>query len=488
MPIELRPYQLEAVNKFEPVPNAGCFDDMGLGKTVIGVALDRVRRDANSGKTLVVAPAGTKIQDWERHFHLMEPDLKVVTLDPKARYKSWKLFIDSNADVFIVHWQALDLMQTELTSFAWLHVIADEVHKIKNRDTKMAKALKKIPTYYKIGLSGTPSTGKPDDLWSILNWLYPNTWRSFHAYRNSYCEMERPWVKDPKTGKPVQANFKVCVGPMNEVELQNRISMYTIRRLATKELTGVEDKNPVEYFIDMYPIQKQAYDQMTEDMVAWVHTKMAETGAKDEDDLHPMIANAVVARLIRQQQFACAYATIDPTTNEVRLSEPSSKLDAAWDIMQERLDNKQPVVIFSFFKQMIDLYKIRLAKAGLHYAEITGDIPQSQRFAQKEAFQNGEVDIFLGTIAAGGEGIDLFRSRTVMFLSRDWNPALNQQAEGRLHRIGQTGIVDVIDFYVNGTVEFYKKDRVHMKWGWVKTLLGDADASQWGPPTNAPLG
>jgi len=247
--------------------------------------------------------------------------------------------------------------------------------------------------------------------------------------------------------------------------------MYTIRRLKSEVLPHLK-KNPMEYWCQMSELQVAAYKQMTEEMVAWVHTKMEEEGATDEDELSPIIANAVISRLVRQQQFACAYCIIDKD-DKVHMSEPSPKCDVAWDLMQERLDEGQPVVIYSAFKQLLTLFEERLKKSKIDYVKVTGDVKQTDRVTAVESFQRGDVDVFLGTIGAGGEGIDLFKSSCIIFLSRDWSPAKNNQAEDRLDRMGQLNVVDVIDIYVEGTIETDKKDRVAMKWSWIKQLLGD---------------
>jgi SNF2 family DNA or RNA helicase len=468
MPIELRPYQLEAVQKFgrPDIPNVGCFDQMGTGKTVIGVALDAVRRqDFPGGKTLVVCPGGAVTYTWYKHFGWMQPSLKVVMLDPKARGRSWMEFKTSNADVLVIHWEAVQIMLEDyLSEIPWLHIIADEVHYIKNKDAKRSKALKKVPAQFKTGLSGTPSTGRPDDLWSILNWLYPGTWRSYWKFRKQYVSSELMEYGD-------DVKFMKMLGPKNEDELQRLISMYTIRRLKKEVLPHLQ-KNPIVFWTQMSEIQKAGYAQMTEDMVAWVHTLMDEQGAVDEDELSPIVANAVIARLTRQQQFASAYCVVD-TEGKVHMSEPSPKCDVAWEQMTARLDQGEPVVIYSAFKQLLTLYEKRLQAAGIAYVKITGDVSRADRITAVESFQRGDVDVFLGTIKAGGEGIDLFRSHCIIFLSRDWSPALNEQTEDRLDRSGQTEIVDVIDIFVEDTVEVTKKETVAMKWAWIRQLLGD---------------
>lgn len=468
MQIELRDYQLVAVNKAEGVGSFGCFDEMGTGKTVIGTAIDAVRRiqylPALTGKTLIICPLGSVMDSWVRHFRWMQPDLKVIKLDNKARGVSWREFVATDADVLVVHWDAVQLMmkpgQDFLKDVTWMHIIADEVHKVKNRNAKVTKALKKIPCIYKTGLTGTPVDDKPQDLWSILNWLYPQEWRSFWKFIEAYTEKpdeDDTWPKRP---------YRQIGAPCNLVDLHRRIEPYTIRRKTQEAMPWLKDKNYIQYWIEMHPKQLEAYHQMKEDMVAWVHDEEA------KGDMTPIVANAAIARLTRLQQFACAYARVDEE-GKVQLMEPSSKLDRVCDLMMERLEQGEPVVIYSAFRQLIELLAARLDNMGIRYVTYTGKTPKPDRDANVQAFQSGQVNVFLGTIKAGGEGIDLFRSKCLIMLAREWNPSKNLQVEGRLWRSGQEGIVDVIDVYVENTVEVDKKETIELKWDWIRKMIGD---------------
>lgn len=464
--VTLHDFQRVSVEKFATVDHVGNFDDMGLGKTVQAVTLDWVHRQAlppnyPKSKTLVVTINGPVVKSWKRHFNWIQPDLKVVMLDPKARGRSWMEFVKSDADVLVMHWEAVQLMQREfLSDIIWFHVIADECHKIKNRKTKAAESLKKIKANHKTGLSGTPSTGRPDDLWSILNWLYPQDYRSYWKFVEKYCNVE---IMYPQ-------GYRKVTGPKNERELQRLIEPFTCRRLADDHL----DLPPIQeqtYWVEMTPQQKQAYDQMKEDMVAWVETEKRRALS---DNIEPIIAQNVVAKLVRLQQFASAYATITPD-GHVKLADPSSKLDLAEDLIHEAIEAGHKVTVFSHFKQMIDLLEARLDKSRQALTvKITGDVKEKDRNIAQELFQYGNANVFLGTIGAGGEGIDLFASNTLIFLNRDWNPAKNRQAIGRIKRDGQkASFIHVIDIMVENTVEIEKMKTVEMKWSWVEQLLGD---------------
>ena len=460
----LFPHQEEAVRKLMMQPNVGFFDDMGVGKTVEGVALDLVRRKQKwpTKKTLVVTLSGPVVNSWERHYHEWAPKLSVVTLDPKNREKSWKAFIQQDADVFIMHWDAVRLMP-QLQDINWLHIIADEVHKIMHRDSAMSKNLKKIKAPYKTGLSGTPTSGAPHLLWSILNWLYPKEFRSYWKFFEAYVASVDVIV-DPNGGR----SFKKIVGPKNEVELQGIMAPFTVRRKLRDVRKDMPDMlPPEEIFVEMGPEQKKAYKQMKDDMVAWVANNRT-----DSDELDPVVAQAAIARLMRLLQFASAYARIDDE-GFIKLSEPSTKLDAVMQKIDAALSEGTKLVIFSDFRQLIELLNARLDKADIPYVTIHGKIKSTDRDLAVQEFQNGETLIFTGTLGAGGTGIDLFASSRLIFLNRNWSPLQNQQAIGRVDRIGQTEAVQITDIITSDTIETEKLQTVALKWTWIQKVLGD---------------
>jgi SNF2 family DNA or RNA helicase len=199
-------------------------------------------------------------------------------------------------------------------------------------------------------------------------------------------------------------------------------------------------------------------------MLAWV--------GQHEDS--PLIANVVVSQMMRLQQFACAYAEF--RDGELFLAEPSSKLDAVMDILSR---SDKPIVIFTQFKKLIYLLEKRLQKAGIEYVRYTGD-DRKTREDDKERFIRGEARVFMGTITAGGVGLDGLQQAadTMIFTDRLWNPALNQQAEDRLWRDGQKNAVQIIDIMAYNTVDLGRKQRIDQVWGWIRRLLGDTRALQ----------
>lgn len=486
------------------------------GKTVTAIALDKLRRESfdHPAKTLIICPLAV-IDSWVEHFRIWSPQLNVMWINNKNR----KPFMEAmdmtfhNAlgvgfDVFIMHYAAVRL-EPEIARYPWFHVICDEVHALQDRKSIQTKAVKKIPAFYKTGLSGTPVFNKPDDLWSILNWLYPKYWTSYWSYFKRYIK----WVD--------YDGYRSIIGIENEEELQNIIGGFYSRVKKEDVVKDLPDKYFSTVVAKMHPKQEKAYQQMKKDMIAWV--------GEHEND--PVNAPVVLAQLTRLQQFASAYAEVVRTTKKrkncqecgqehinncevclplyrefelsfydleedspefpvfetpceafkvvkcsghpyefVQLSEPSCKIDEAIAKIQE---SDGPVIMFSQFAQMADLLKKRCDKLGISCGLYTGSVSKEERDQVVRDFQAGKLKVFAGSIKAGGQGLTLTASSTVGLLNRDWVQALNQQAIDRAHRIGQKNAVHVIDFVTEGTIDEDRNTEIELDWQVIKKLLGE---------------
>lgn len=529
MTYTLRAFQQEAVDKFRDVKSILIGDDMGLGKTVEAIDLDWQRRvkavpsfmkpysvgEAKVRPTLVLTRMSV-VSEWEAHYAWMRPEMRVVCLDPKDRPSFLKAIREKKADVYIMHWDALRLLMDRkndphqsMLKTPWFHIIGDEIHAIKNRKAKVTRALKALRTDFKTGLSGTPADNKPQDLWSILNWLYPNNWRSYWNFYKTYVEYE---VHE-------EHGYHKITGVRNAEHLHKQMASFYIRRRKEDVLDDLPEKYYNTIWVDLAPAQRKAYDQMRKKQLAWV----------GEQEDKPVAAPVVVTQLLRLQQFAVASVDIvgpfkqrkrskeyDPQAVaeylqthygaevwadqvdaflkkspelveklprdrryhkwfEVEvykyiLVDPSTKLDAAMEVIE---DSNEPLVFFSQFKVLIDMFGERLKKAGISYGLLTGDTPQHERKKLIADFQAGKIKVFAGTIAAGGVGITLHRSSHVLFFDRAWSPSWNRQAEDRCHRMGQKNAVQVTDFMARNTIDLGRAQQIQLKWTWLQKLLGD---------------
>lgn len=491
--LELYGFQQESVNRLYNIRNVLIGDDMGIGKTAQAIALDLKRRKIKDewkhGKTLVVAPLGV-VKNWAREIRAWS-DLSVTTIDRKNRNPFLADVWRGKHDVYVMHWPGLRLMP-ELAKFKWFHVIGDECHFLQNRKSKQSIALKRIQATFKTGLSGTPAFDKPDDLWSVLNWLYPSFWNSYWNYFDRYVQ----WINCN--------GYKTITGVANEFELQMQMRGFYIRRLKQEVIKDLPDIiGPTRHIVDLTPKQRKAYNSMRDNMIAWI-------GQNEDQEID---VSVIIAKLTRLQQFACAYGEIVTDLKPKRiqsedahrvwkareegriddngyfidehgkrtlfphekmvLTDPSSKIDAVMDIIQAT--NKQ-IVVFSQFSQVIDLLVERLKNNKITFGKYIGSTSTEDRNNIVEDFKTRKIQIFAGTLGAGGTGLDgLQVSDTVIFIDRSWSASVNNQAIARLHRIGQKNAVHVIDIIAGNTIDSKRIEQINMQWSWIKTLLGEND-------------
>jgi TATA-binding protein-associated factor len=500
---------------------------MGLGKTVQGIALDKKKRELYTARfqketpgkplTLVISRVSV-LGVWATHFKKWQPGLKVEVLDRKNRAAFVASFLKGKSDVYICHYEVLRLMP-ELTKIRWFHVIADEVHAIKNRKAQVTQALKKIPAAHKCGMSGTPADNRPDDFWSILHWLYPKTFTSYWNFYNRHVLFRE--VRNEFTGR----TYREILGVAEADKLLKFIEPFYVRRLKEDVLPDLPEKYYTTIWVDLKPEQRRAYNDMRDHMLTWV----------GEHENEPIAAPVVIAQLTRLQQFACAYGkleierkarqkgctaiyVIEPIAEGkapeghwrkvrddeestgihsqadaqgfckrckeyiiderevLRLTEPSSKLDVVMEILED--NPEKSIVVFAQSKQIIRMLSARLKAKGISNVMLTGDAKQSERDAMIDDFQAGKARVFCGTIKAGGVGITLTKADTVIFLDRDWSPSANKQTEDRLHRIGQENAVQVIDVVARDTVDLGRIQQIDLKWSWLKQMLGDKPEPQ----------
>jgi SNF2 family DNA or RNA helicase len=283
---------------------------MGTGKTVAAIELDLRHRMDIPGRlpTLVIAPLTTLKATWEDHFNRLAPHLTTHVINPKSRPDFVRALKNNEADVYILHWQAIRLKDMGIlrANVIFGHVIADESHRAKGRKSQQTRALWTIRTKFRTALTGTPVTNKPYDLWAQLKWLYPDEYGSFWRFYESYCEYEIDYAHGN--------GYRRFIGPKNEADLLKRIRPFYRRHLKKEQCCkhhpdGVQPQLPDKYYqriwVDLHPKQRRAYDQMRKDMIAWLD---------QQEETVPLVAPVAIAQLVRLQQFAIAYADIVPST------------------------------------------------------------------------------------------------------------------------------------------------------------------------------
>lgn len=462
--LSLRPYQEQGVRFLQVAESALLADEMGTGKTV--QTIETLERE-KLYPALIVCPNSVK-SVWEREFAKWAPGrtVKVAGSGTVTATNSVKEVANGFGDVLVINWEALralsrlapfgsvrlrtcsncdptstrapHLCEREdkvLNGVAWKAVVADEAHRAKNPKAAQTRALKAIRADRRIALTGSPVANHAGDLWSIMNFVDPDEWPDKWPFLNRYAVLTPNFFSG---GSDIQGLRE----DMRE-ELDRFFLPRFIRRLKSEVLPELPPKVYERRDVFLTGKQKKAYDQMASEMVAQIEGGI-------------IVGANVLTAYLRLRQLASAYGTLlntdgDNVDSQMRLDEPSSKLDEL-EVVLEELGDRQ-AVIFAESSQLIKLAHARIAQHDT--AEmIIGDVPADRRPAIVDRFQDGRTRYLLATVGAGGEGITLTAADTAIFLQRPWSAVLNSQAEDRLHRIGQeASSVTYIDLVTKDTIE-----------------------------------
>lgn len=486
--MKLYEFQQEDVTKLSTQRSVLIGSEMGTGKTHEAIALDELWWDKRP--TLVVTPLNT-FSSWRDKYEMQSSESDLVLIDRKKR----DLFIEAirkqRGDVFIMHWEALRSVVPDFVraGVQFGTVIADEVHRASNRKAQATVALKKIKAEHKIAMSGTASGDKPWNLWSILNWLYPKQFSSYWSFMRTYGVQEAVDVyKRAPNGSSQLATYRKYVGVQNVDRLQELLEPFYVRHLKREQCCShhpegvmhwLPDKIYDRIWVDLSPTQRRVYDEMKNNMVAWV--------GEHEDS--PLVAGVVVAQLMRLTQIADATPELETVTVRnkqgeeeqrvnVNLVEPSSKIDAIKSYIEDAGDKK--FLVYTSFKQPTVLLQKALARVGIKSEILSGDTPDSKRKDMVSRFVAGEFQVFIAVIQAAAEGVDglQYATDTAIYMDRSWSTIKNKQSEDRLHRGGTKDTVQIIDVMARNTVDFGRHQRLEQKWSWIKQILGDKNIQQ----------
>lgn len=493
--MNLYSFQQECVDRLgnPNLPSRLIADEMGLGKTHEAIAIEQRLRASHKGtkmRTLIVAPWCIH-ENWRRKLIELlgvNPN-DIVTIDRKHREVFLRAVQLGRARWYIIHYEGLRLKDMQpLQRIIWFHIIADEIHRIKSPKALQTKSFKRLKTQFRTGLSGSMADDRPQDFWSPLNWarpdLFPNvsTKDPTKKFVADWCLTEplqgrllfdsegNPRLDED--GNEVHQMHQKVVGMRQDRldEFHQLIAPFYMRR-RKEDVLDLPEKYFSPINVKLLPSQQKVYDQLKKEFLAWI-------GEHEDEKLE---VPSVLGRLIRLQQAALASLMFYDTgkvdrrgdlIRKVQLREPSAKLDA---FMDWAADIDRPVVVFSQSRGMIELTAARLDAAGARIGVYTGSTPDKARQPIIDNFSAGKLDFFLGTIKAGGEGVDGLQrsSSTVAFFDRMWGPFKNKQAEDRLHREGQRNAVQVVDFFAPKTVDSRVRQTNIRKWSQLRQILGD---------------
>jgi superfamily II DNA or RNA helicase len=425
---ELRHYQQEGVDWLQHLMGSklGAFlaDDMGLGKTAQTIA--HITVEHASGRmqhpALIVVPTSL-ITNWTSELHKFAPSLKVAVLHGMDRHKKREQLDKFN--VVVTTYTVLTRDILEMKEFDWHIVVLDEAQAIKTPDAKATKAVCQLDARQRICLSGTPIENNLEELWSQFAFLMPGLLGD-----------RRGFAKRFRT--PIEKN----ADQLRRIQLARRIKPFIMRRKKSEVATELPPKHTILRRITLAPDQRELYETIRVTMYEKVREQVAERSLAQSRIV-------VLDALLKLRQACC-----DPRLVKLRSAreiENSSKLDDLLEMMNEMIPEGRRILLFSQFTSMLDLIKPRLLEANIPFVELRGDT--SDRAEPVRAFEAGEVPLFLISLKAGGRGLNLVSADTVIHYDPWWNPAVEDQASDRAHRIGQTKSVFVYKMIAADTVE-----------------------------------
>lgn len=468
---ELFPHQRAGVEFLSTARRALLADEPGLGKTAQAIrALKRLHdKGENVFPVLIVCPNTLK-KNWAREFKLWWPEITTQVI--KGTSAKRKKQFESDAQVFIINWESLrshsrlagygsialarcvecgglnekvstnkcEVHKRELNNIDFKAVIADEIHRSKDPKSKQSRALWAATgdADIRFALTGTPIANNVVDLWSILHWISPEDWPS----KTKWIDRMVDTMLNAFGGMMV-----LGVKPQMSDEFYNTVNPRMRRMLKQKVLPFLPPVIRERRDIEMSSAQAGAYEEMRDTMITQL----------ESGDV--LTAPSVLAQTTRLIQFANAYANIsvDPETGEesVTLSEPSCKVDALMDDIDNGDFGDDSVAVCAVSRQLIDILSARMTKAGIAHGLITGAQDEEERQKAIDDFQSGKIRWILFTAQAGGVGVTLTAARRLIMLQRPWSLVDYKQALDRVHRIGSEihSTIVITDYVTEDTIE-----------------------------------
>lgn len=401
-------------------------DEMGLGKTVQSIAylLSTAESIRESGRpALIVAPASL-MYNWRNELERFAPELRVVVADGSKQERSAAIVETAPAgfelqdgtgaapDIIITSYPLLRRDRQQYAGRQFHTLILDEAQYFKNDTTQTAGAVRELQAEYRFALTGTPIENRLDELWSIFRVVFPELF-------------------------PGKKEF----GELTREAVAKRSRPFLLRRLKSDVLKELPEKIETIHSSELLTEQKRLY--------AAYLAKLRQDSLKhlDSDDFGRARIR-ILAGITRLRQLCC-----HPALFVEGYEGSSAKFEQLLELIEECRSSGKRALIFSQFTEMLDIIKRELGYRGVSFFYLDGSTPAEERVELCSRFNAGERELFLLSLKAGGTGLNLTGADTVILYDLWWNPAVEQQAADRAHRIGQKNVVQIIRLVAEGTVE-----------------------------------
>ena len=419
----LRDYQKEGYQWLRTLYELGfngvLADDMGLGKTLQVIALlDQLQTDKPS---LVVCPSSL-IYNWEDEVHKFSKSLPVTCIVSDAKTRETMIHAIHGKHLYVTSYDYMRRDVELYDSIEFEYVILDESQYIKNQKTKNAISVKQLHALHKLALSGTPIENSLAELWSVFDFLMPQYLYNYHYFQKKF---ETDIVKN-QNQKKIQ-------------QLQKMVSPFILRRNKKDVLLELPDKIEKTQLIPFTQQESELYFAN----LAQINTQLQELFQMEKID-----KIAILAMLTKLRQICC-----EPRMIYENINQSSSKMKACMDLICNYKANHQQVLLFSSFTKVFDLMEEELKLNGIRYFILTGETSKEKRRELVYRFQEGEADVFLISLKAGGTGLNLTAAQAVIHFDPWWNLSAQNQATDRAYRIGQHNNVMVHQLIMKESIE-----------------------------------
>ena len=423
----LREYQEIGFKWFKTLSQFGfggiLADEMGLGKTLQSITfIDSIYKEFKE-PTLVICPTSL-VYNWESEFNKFAPHIKTLVISGNKDLRLSKLESLFNFDVIITSYPLVRIDIDNYKKVNFSYCFLDEAQQIKNPDSLTTNAIKEIKATGKFALTGTPIENSLTELWSIFDFIMPGYMLNLNKFKNNY---EKPIFKN---------NDKNALE-----ELNKHIKPFILRRRKKEVLKELPDKMEQTILIDLNEEQKKLYYSYVENYKKEIENEVNSNGFNKSK-------LKILSLLTRLRQLCC-----DPSSFIENYSGSSSKIDSLMEILDSSISENHRVLIFSQFTSTLKNISKQLEDRNIDFLYLDGSTKSSERLELVNKFNSGVGNVFLISLKAGGNGLNLTSADTVIHFDPWWNPAVENQATDRAHRIGQTKKVDVIKLITKGTIE-----------------------------------
>ena len=408
---DLRDYQKKGIQWLQMLHHYGfggiLADDMGLGKTLQAIAFLSSQMHENS-RVLILAPSGL-IYNWADEFQKFAPNLDVAVVHGLKPYR--ETILAEKHQIYVTSYATFRQDSEIYKNLSFDFLFLDEAQVMKNAQTKIAKTLRKFVVPSVFALSGTPIENNLGELWSIFQIVLPGLLPAKKDFMKLPAERVAQFIKP-----------------------------FVMRRKKEEVLTELPDLIEVVYKNELEDQQKAIYLAQLQQMQERIEHVTAAEFQRNRVE--------ILTGLMRLRQICDT-----PALFMEDYSGDSGKLDSLRDLLSQIAEGNHRVLIFSQFRGMLDRIEEELPQLGLTSFKITGSTPSQERQEMTKAFNQGDRDVFLISLKAGGVGLNLTGADTVILVDLWWNPAVESQAIGRAHRMGQEQAVEVYRLITRGTIE-----------------------------------